>query len=815
MNRSRTLLMLAFFFFLSCFRLDAQAPGPPSDSVSIRPFDQVISDQGEAIDCLILDEAPALGRDLKVKIRTVTTVLEASKVKRIIPRRSQSEAYANWAKWLRKEGRPNGSLDAGDKRAVAELALAMWCRTPHIKLAGERPAPAMAHRHLVMAARADATFVSVYPYLLASYIKTNSLQQAELAPLNEELELYLRAQGAGYSSPDMDFRIGMIMSRRLGLGDGAVEFFERVLAVGEESSATNRSQRRKARELLSDVYMDRGEHGKALSLFENLLQPELTGDLNFEGLYNSAVILTRMGGAQRLTLARDRFFEAQKLQPAFLDIELRLAAFDYATGKPKEAGKRIKTYLGKVPDDIHAQIDLAVMDITQGRFTTAEKSLRKALDQTGEPAVSMRARLGLGSIQELRGKLPEAEAHYRSAMSQSEGNPLPSLMLASTLVRQGRADEAQDLVVSIRSTHVASQAIFGACSRLQAFIDNHKGETAKSSANLEFAVDVSPDDPAVLEAAGLAFLRQGKLEQGLGYLSRANKLQPGRPATLNGLGYFNYVQGHSSEAAVFFDQALAALKTKSSSKKQPETPFVKETRAYATHARNLIRDLEVLQVWVDDFESSSEGLIDGWNEIELYGIDVASVDSNVVFKGRQQKSAEGESGIRLLRVYRSRDLERVAVRVRVDSGRVAPSLRLTGPDGTRSALSVLSIYRDFDGRVRVRMRSSKGDWEEPAEPAAEGEPSFKGAVYTGDVTWADDAKFHNLEIRKTRTSKGVLRSSMFDLYFDGEPVAKEVQVSGLSSSFQLAVMGRTDALGNEYSVTVDDFKVYRVKAKKK
>ena len=815
MKRLPTVLVAALFSLLPFASVDAQAPGPPSDIISIRPLDRVVIAGGETIECKILDANPVLGKDLKVKIRTVTTLLEAAKVKQIIPRRSESEAYENWAKWLRKEGRPGASLEAGDARASAEMALAMWCRTPHVKLAGKRPMPQMAHRHLVMAARADASFAAVYPYLLASYIKANALDQADLGPLNEELELYLRAQEAGFSSPDLDFRIGMILSRRLGMAEGAVRFFERVLAAGEETSASNRSQRRRARQLLSAVYMRRGESAKALGLYEALLQPELTGDLNFEGLYNSAVILTRMGGAEKTALARDRFAEAQKLQPDFLDVELRLAALDYAGGKSKDADKRIKVYLGKVPDDLPARVDLAILDITEGRFTKAENSLRKALDDTGNPEVSMRARLGLGSIQELRGKLPEAEAHYRSAINLSTSNPLPGLMLATILVRQDRTDEAAELVSSIRSAHVASQAVFGACSRLQALIDARKGEAARSSANLEFAVDVSPEDPAVLEAAGLAFLRQGKLEQGLSYLARANKLEEGRPATLNGLGYYNYIQGHHAEAAVFFDQALAALKKSSPGKKGKETAFARDAKTYATHARNLVRDLEVLQVWVDEFESSAEGLIDGWNEIELYGIDVAPAESNVVFKGRQQKSPDGESGIRLLRVYRSRDLERVAVRLRIDSGNVVPSLNLTGPDGTRSALSSLSLYRDFDGRVRVRLRSNKGEWIEPEEPAAAGEGTVKGAVYVGNVTWAADTNFHTLEIRKARTSRGATRSNMFDLYFDGEPVARAVQVPGLSTSYQLSVMARTDALGNEYSVTVDNFKVYRAKAKKK
>ena len=81
--------------------------------------------------------------------------------------------------------------------------------------------------------------------------------------------------------------------------------------------------------------MKRDEPDKALGLYEALLQPELTADLNFEGLYNSAVILARMGGAEKTALALDRFSEARKLQPDFLDVDLRLAALDYASGSPR------------------------------------------------------------------------------------------------------------------------------------------------------------------------------------------------------------------------------------------------------------------------------------------------------------------------------------------------------------------------------------------------------------------------------------------------------------------------------------------------
>ena len=815
----QALVSVVLFFSSSGTLLVAQAPGPPSDTVSIRAYDRIVTPSGEVKECLIADPNPTLGRDLTVKIRTVTTVLKAADIKEIIPRRSAEEAYGNWVKWLRKESRSaTGSLKQGPMRAAAELALASWCRTPHVKLDGKRPMESMAHKHLVMAARADAGYASVYPYLLASFIRQNKIGQASLIALNEEIELYLRAQAAGYSTSDLDYRIAIIMSRSLKIPGGAVKYFERVLAAGEESSATNRSQRRKAREVLSSVYMRQGDVEKALGLYDELIQPQLTADLNFEGFYNSAIIYTRMGGVKNTALARDRFTKARDLQPGFAEIELRLAALDYASGQHKEAASRLKAYLARVPGDLQATIDSALVDITQGLFWKAEQALKKALDETGEPLVGMRARLGLGSIEELRGNLPQAEAYYRSAAGLAESNPLASLMLANILVGQGRADEAGELVAAVRSDYVDSQALFGVCSRLQALIENRSGDATQSSVHLEFAVDVSPEDPAVLEAAGLAFLRQGKLEQGLGYLTRANTLQEGRPATLNGLGYYNYIQGHHREAAAFFDQTLAALKKSTSSKKARPSAFARRAKVYAANARNLISDMERLQVWVDEFESSVEGSIDGWSEVELYGIDVDLVDSNIVFKGQQtgaDDKADGESGIRLMRVYRSRDLERIAVRLRIDSGRVAPFLRLSGPDGERSALAALSIFRDFEGRVRVRIRTAKGDWVEPVEPTAEEEGSLKGALYTANVTWEDDSKFHTLEIRKARSEKGSLRSNMFDLYFDGEKVAQSVQVPGLSTKYQLSVMSRTDAIGNEYSVTVDNFKVYRAKGKRK
>ena len=271
-------------------------------------------------------------------------------------------------------------------------------------------------------------------------------------------------------------------------------------------------------------------------------------------------------------------------------------------------------------------------------------------------------------------------------------------------------------------------------------------------------------------------------------------------------------QGDLGQASQLFDASLAELAK--SPKKGVAAEKARVSKEYATYARSMIRDLEVLEVWIDDFESSAGGQVDGWEEIELFGIDVLSKEAQVVMSGRQRKPADAETGIRLLRVYRSSDMERVSVRVRIDQGRVSPILRLGGPQGTRTSLAALEVFRDLDGKVKFRARDSRGQWFEPRiseeDDTPSGALSADDLVYTGGVPWPQDGEFHTFEIRRSRRKGRSAKTNSFDVYFGEQPVALNVQVGGLSTSYEFGVYARTDAIDNDYSVTVDDFKIFRI-----
>ena len=74
------------------------------------------------------------------------------------------------------------------------------------------------------------------------------------------------------------------------------------------------------------------------------------------------------------------------------------------------------------------------------------------------------------------------------------------------------------------------------------------------------------------------------------------------------------------------------------------------------------------------------------------------------------------------------------------------------------------------------------------------------------------------EIRRTEetTRSRTGRPRSFDLYFDGEPVAWNVKTGGLSADrYAVGFSGQTDAVGNEYSRTVESLKIYRERVRQK
>ncbi|MBI4603031.1 MAG: hypothetical protein HY721_13820, partial [Planctomycetes bacterium] len=90
------------------------------------------------------------------------------------------------------------------------------------------------------------------------------------------------------------------------------------------------------------------------------------------------------------------------------------------------------------------------------------------------------------------------------------------------------------------------------------------------------------------------------------------------------------------------------------------------------------------------------------------------------------------------------------------------------------------------------------------------------------TVWPQDGGYHTLEIRRSgrlpgaAATKSAAAAGGFDLFLDGHPVALNVKVTGLGGRlFDAGLSGQTDALGSEYSVSVQSFKVYRAVPEKR
>jgi tetratricopeptide (TPR) repeat protein len=785
---------------------------PPAEVTRIVKYDTVHRTQGEPYVGTILTEDVDTAETISLRSRTgtVTYAVPRSEVASISRRRSAEDVYSAWLLWIRSNVKDNAA------RARAELALALWCWMPHPDLEGERPNEGAVLKHLEKAARADPSFLDVYPHLLQHLMRSVDIQSASLADVNLEVELSLLAEKAGYVCPELGYRLGMLLARRLGLRAQAVPYLERAL----DPASSNLGQRRECREALAEAYVALGRTQDAVALYDRVLAAaETSPEAAFEAHLARGRLRLRLGGSEGQALARADLLKAKDLQPAYHELLLDLAALDHASGDFASAEKNLKSYLAARPDDVSALVDLAGVEIELGKFQAAEKALLRATASLGAVSpedgarsgdaaamlsAAVRARLALGSLHELRGKPDLALAEYRQAMVLAPSEALPRLFCAALLVRSVRIEDARKLVEELLRDQAAHRVVFGAASRLLGHVESLSGHAAEASFRFEYAAGVFPDEPAVIEAAGVSFLRSGKLDRAAYYLAQAEGRGAKRPATLNGMGYFHYQRGDLAEAALHFDRALDVLK-----KSDASGAAAKAERQYALAAKGKVSDLDRLEVWVDSFDGSSPGTIDGWEEVERWGVEVSRQDGDVVFRGRQQSAPDGETGIRLLRTVPGRDLERVSVTLRLDEGRVMPILRVEREDDSRGTPPALILYRDFDGRLRFGVRSTKNEWQTP-EPKTEKGRSTE-TYFPGTVTWPDGSGFHTIEVRRPESSLRQTRSDTFDLWFDGEVVAQNVTVPGIAGKgYQIGIWARTDALENTYALTVEGFRLYRV-----
>jgi hypothetical protein len=164
---------------------------------------------------------------------------------------------------------------------------------------------------------------------------------------------------------------------------------------------------------------------------------------------------------------------------------LDAAAADYKTGRLDEAARAYEAVEAADPDDIRAPYSLAVIDIRQGRLTSALERLKHVVRR--EPSL-FTGQHNLGFVCQNLGLWPQAAAAYARALALRPDAAETAFNLAAALAILGRTDEA---------------------------IARYRGLTAKPVTALRALTSLAILNPSQVTEAELAVLRRAASDAGV------------------------------------------------------------------------------------------------------------------------------------------------------------------------------------------------------------------------------------------------------------------------------------------------------------
>ena len=147
------------------------------------------------------------------------------------------------------------------------------------------------------------------------------------------------------------------------------------------------------------------------------------------------------------TAALQCFNRALVLAPSYSDARNNRAAAYLAMGQSSQAEA---DFLHVLSDRMYANrpgvyFNLGSLYFSQGNLAAAEENLRKA----AVPSGPVEAYLMLGRVEDRLGNAEEAEATWRAAMVRAPERPEFPLALADLLAKQGKREEARELLERI------------------------------------------------------------------------------------------------------------------------------------------------------------------------------------------------------------------------------------------------------------------------------------------------------------------------------------------------------------------------------
>jgi tetratricopeptide (TPR) repeat protein len=298
-----------------------------------------------------------------------------------------------------------------------------------------------------------------------------------------------------------------------------------------------------------------------------------------------AQLMSQMGDSES---ARDIIRKAVSRDPANDRLRLVLAQFLTKTGDLRGAERELKGVLVREPGNEDARFGLAVLLLETGKEEAARAELRRLLGtekwrgqasfylgllelrqnhlpealalldsvESGPSEFDARVNavtvlIGLGRVDEARGRLSELRQRF----------PNESLRLylveADLLVKRKEPQAAFDLLTSALATDPGRAELLYS----RALIADQLGRADMLEADLRAVLAKSPDDVNALNALGFTLAdRDIRLDEAKSLIARAMQLKPNDPAVMDSWGWLHYRLGNLEVAVDYLERAYRLFK---------------------------------------------------------------------------------------------------------------------------------------------------------------------------------------------------------------------------------------------------------------
>ena len=297
--------------------------------------------------------------------------------------------------------------------------------------------------------------------------------------------------------------------------------------------------------LLSEAQEASGSGDAAIETLTTLLadQPQF-----FRGRVQLAELYDRM---RKWDLAADAWAGVQKLNSKNSEIAARRATALLNAGRPAEALPVLREALKSTPDDVRLSFMLAQAQRDSGDLDGAEATARAL--QAAHPQ-DVRSKFLLGQMLDARGRKTEALTVFKEAVDLAPGNTSVLFQYGTALDRAGQKGDAQkvfrDLIAKDPLDATALNYLGYMMAEQRASLDEAVGF-------IQRALKVDPGNPSYKDSLGWAYFQQGKLELADAPLTDAARERPDDSVIQDHLGDLRLKQNRRADAIAAWERALA------------------------------------------------------------------------------------------------------------------------------------------------------------------------------------------------------------------------------------------------------------------